>query len=571
MKRSRFHLTSLLCVSFLIVASCASSPPRGAVQKPSRWSGSTIVTTRFGAVQGAADADHTLVWKGIPYAAPPVGSLRWRAPQDAAPWSGVKSATAFGGACTQFSPIFAGSISGSEDCLYLNVWRPQDDAADLPVYVWIHGGGNSTGSSSMVADYYGNHVASREHMVYVSINYRLGPFGWFTHPALRDGASPEDASGNYGTLDMIKALGWIKDNITAFGGDPGNVTVTGESAGGFDVLSLLIAPPARGLFQRAMSESGAAITHGVDEADAFSQTVLERLLVLDGRARSVEGASGIAAGMTPQAARDYLRSKSDRQILRCLSSGAMGMSDNVAIIRDGVVIPSGGFDSLSAGTYPNKVPVILGSNKEEVKLFLYFSNAIPWKSDFYLAVSKYTSDRWKVSGVDEVARRLTSHADQPPVYAYQFSWGAPNAQGVSPLPGDWGRRLGAFHSLDVSFFHGSDTIDGFFQMFLATRQNESGRKALSAAMMDYAAQFARTGNPNAPDSKLPSWQPWTNSPDADKLIVFDVQGNEPAISMTSMEMTDEGVFASAKADLAEPERTHLMDTMEKSKMPSGVH
>src|SRR5208337_5213356 len=136
----------------------------------------------------------------------------------------------------------------------------------------------SIGSATTSPEFYGSSVASRSHMVFVSINYRLGPFGWFSHPALREGVSAEDASGNYGTLDIIQALKWVQQNIAAFGGDPENVTIAGESAGGFNVLSLLISPPARGLFQRAISESGAAITRGIDEADAKSREILARLV-----------------------------------------------------------------------------------------------------------------------------------------------------------------------------------------------------------------------------------------------------------------------------------------------------
>jgi para-nitrobenzyl esterase len=199
-------------------------------------------------VLGQDDADGTWVWKAIPFARPPLGQLRWRAPQDPVPWQGVRRETAFNAGCTQFSEVIPGMISGSEDCLYLNVWRPRDAEPGLPVYVWIHGGGNSTGSATHISTYLGNRIASRSRVVFVSVNYRLGPFGWFTLPALREGVSPEDASGNYGTLDLIQSLKWIRDNIEAFGGDPARVTITGESAGGIDVLSLLISPPARGLF-----------------------------------------------------------------------------------------------------------------------------------------------------------------------------------------------------------------------------------------------------------------------------------------------------------------------------------
>jgi para-nitrobenzyl esterase len=540
------------------------------LREPGAWTGAPVVTTRYGAIQGREDADRTLVWKGVPYARPPVGELRWRAPQDPLPWAGVRDTSRFNGGCTQFSPVFAGSISGSEDCLYLNVWRPQGADTGLPVYVWIHGGGNSIGSATMVPDYYGNRIAARERLIFVSINYRLGPFGWFTHPALREGASAEDASGNYGTLDIIQALKWIRENIAAFGGDPGSVTIAGQSAGATNVLSLMIAPPARGLFHRAISQSGSAATRGIEEADGKAVGILETLLVSDGSARTREAAAAMAASMSPDRIRAYLRSRTDRQILRTYRSPGLGMIDNPAILRDGVVIPREGFDVLTTGDYPSKVPLIIGSNREELKLFLLFSGSIPWRSDLYKAVAKYGSARWKASGVDEVARRLATHADQPGVYAFEFSWGAPDPNGVSPLPGTWGQRLGAFHSLEIPFFLGTDTLEGALQLILFTRQNEPGRKALSNAMMSYVGSFARTGNPNAPQSGLPAWEPWSNDPGAPRCIVFDVRGDVPAIVMTDRELTDDGVIATLKAELPAELARQTLENLAKSHTSSRV-
>jgi para-nitrobenzyl esterase len=552
------------------LASCAGAPPPGRVGQAGTWTGAEVVVTRFGAVRGFPDRDDTLVWKAIPFAAPPVGDLRWRAPRDPAPWAGALDRRSFSAGCTQFTSMIRGSMAGSEDCLYLNVWRPRGPETGLPVYVWIHGGGNSTGSAAMVPDYHGNRVAARDRMVFVSINYRLGPFGWFTHPALRDGEPALDASGNYGTLDIIKALGWIQDNIAAFGGDPSRVMITGESAGGFNVLSLLLSPQAHGLFAAALSQSGSAMTRGMDEADARSGSVLAALLVRAGRARTEAAAREAAARMSAREAAAFLRSRTDRQLLGCYDPGAAGMIDNPAILRDGAVIPAEGFDALAAGSHPNKVPVILGGNKEEVKLFLSFGRTPPWRSDLYQAVARYSSMRWKVSGVDEPARRLSSHPDQPPVYAYLFSWGAPDATGASVLPGTWGRRLGAFHGLDITFFLGQDTVFGLFQSVIFTSGNAPGRKALSSAMMDYVAWFARTGDPNRPGSGLPRWEPWTNVPGAPRYIVFDAAHGSPEISMSAEELTDQGVMDAMDAELPEPLRTQAREYIDRFKMPSAV-
>ena len=407
-------------------------------------------------------------------------------------------------------------------------------------------------------------------MVFVSMNYRLGPFGWFTFPALRNQDSPYDASGNYGTLDIIKALQWIRDNIAAFGGDPGKVTITGESAGGLNVLSLLMSPPAKGLFRRAVSESGAMITYGIPEADVVSQHVLDQLVLRDSKALSIELPDVAVALLNPERTLAYLRSKSDQEILRCFEEITPGAIDNPYVLRDGAVIPRQGFDVFKTGSYPNKVPLIIGSNSEEMKLFLFLGLKIQPQSDLYKAISRFGSDQWKASGVDEVARRLSGDSDQPRVFVYQFRWGAPDTEGVSTLPGNWGQALGAFHSLEVPFFLGTETLEGLLQAVLFTPQNQTGRKALSKAIMSYTARFAQSGDPNPPGGILPKWTPWVNTPGVDKCIVFDVKGDIRAIAMTDTELTTGGVLAALRSELPEPIRTQTLAFLKGLPLPSAI-
>ena len=558
----------MTALGLIACGSVSTAPPPA---PGASWTGSPVVATRFGAVQGQEDADQTWVWKAIPFACPPVGGLRWRAPQDPAPWAGVRRMASFANECTQFSAVFAGSIQGSEDCLYLNVWRPRDAETGLPVYVWIHGGGNSTGAPSLVREFYGNRIAARSRVVFVALAYRLGPFGWFTLPALRDGTSPEDASGNYGTLDLVQRLRWIQQNIEAFGGDPRRVTLTGESAGGINVLSLLISPPAKGLFQGAISESGGALTRSVEEADASANGVLRRLLVKTGRARSLQQAAEMAQAMSAAEIRDFLRSRSDREILSQYRILAFGNIDFPNILRDGAVIPADGYGALTTGVYPNRVPLILGSNADELKLFLRFATHLTPGSELYQAVSRYGTERWAVSAVDGPARRLVSHADQPPVYAYSLRWGTVEPDGTSVLPGFWGRDLGTFHSLDIPFFLGHDTLPGLFHLFLFTNANAPGRKALSADIMRYTAAFARTGDPNPGDDSLPRWEPWSGTPGGPRRIVFDAGPGQAHISMSGDELTDRQVMAAAGSELSEPLRSEVLEFLRASPLPSGVH
>ena len=221
-------------------------------------------TLQSGTVIGSEDAGKTYVWLGIPFAAPPIADLRWRSPQPVEPWTEALNATMFRDACVQLSgpldglPGDSGAVVGSEDCLYLNVWAPREhssvNADKLPVMFWIHGGGNTIGTANT---YDGSLLASGEQVVVVTINYRLGFFGWMSHPALRTSDRDAlDASGNYANLDMIAALQWVADNIAHFGGDRNNITIFGESAGGRNVFSLMASPLAKGLFHRAIAQSG---------------------------------------------------------------------------------------------------------------------------------------------------------------------------------------------------------------------------------------------------------------------------------------------------------------------------
>jgi para-nitrobenzyl esterase len=519
------------------------------------WSGDSVAGTLLGAVRGFEDRSDTWLWKAIPFAKPPVGPLRWKAPQDPDPWTGTREVSEFCSPCTQYF-TFGDFVVGSEDCLYLNIWRPRSAEQNLPVYFWIHGGGNSVGAAAVGEDYSGANLAARSNLVVVTVNYRLGPLGWFTHPALRKGepGTERDDSGNYGTLDLIQALSWVRENIEAFGGDPARVLIAGESAGAMNVLSLLVSPVATDLFQRAMAESGGPFSSQVEEGEASARDAILHLLVRDGTAADLTEAEVLLGGMTPPEIEAYLRSKPGEELLQGYEPSFGGMINSLpAVFEDGVVIPAGGFSSLQAGTYPNKVPVILGSNQEELKLFFFADPSFSGRDDLYQIVTSYGSDFWKASGVDGVARALRSHADQPDVYAYHFLWGAGGERGESMIPDPWGFILGSFHTLEIPFFFGNDTVDVLLQLLVFTEENRPGREALSSAMMAYAARFVATGDPNEAGSGLPRWEPWSNDPDMPKCILLDVDADQALdIRMSEAEFTESGVLEGMAADVDEP-------------------
>ena len=266
----------------------------------------TIRSTDSGEVIGSIEGDN-YVWRGIPFAKPPVGDLRWKAPIKPDSWEGTLEAIESSEACFQPDGMSmlgqGGGWSGSEDCLYLNVWSPKEaNDKKLPVMMWIHGGGNRMGSAS---GYDPQAMVSKQDVVVVVVQYRMSTLGWFRHPSLRDGTtSAEDDSGNFGTLDTIMALRWIKENISAFGGDSSNVTIFGESAGGHNVAALYASPLAQGLFHKAIVQSGIVSTASAVQAESYypetrisgtvsSKEMANSLLIADDLASSADDASKV--------------------------------------------------------------------------------------------------------------------------------------------------------------------------------------------------------------------------------------------------------------------------------------
>lgn len=508
----------------------------------------TLVKIEDGKIDGVFDNHNTLAWKGIPFAKPPVGDLRWKRPDDPDRWGGVKQADEFCEVCTQYVEFPPQSqsyfIIGSEDCLYLNVWRPNSEEKDLPVYFWIHGGGNSIGSSSYTS-YDGSKMASNSNFIVVSTNYRLGPLGWFSNPVLRKGkrGTAISDSGNYGTLDIIMALKWVRENIQFFGGDPNNVTIAGESAGAFNVYSLLLSPVAARLFHKAIAQSGGPNTSLVADGDASSDRVIDDLMAIDEIDRE---------GMKDCQIADYLRSKTAAEILSLYTPGLGGMLDDtefLGVFQDGTVIHAAGGGALFLGEY-NKVPIILGTTDEEMKMFisdLYYTMSPCAYQDLAANLTAIYFD----PAVDAVAQLLCMH--QTDIYAFRFMYGAyryiydggldyndPNNCG--PDPGAFNAwvdlrpyggpnlplMLGAWHSLDIPFFFGNFEMMGLTD-YIFHPGNSLGYEDLSDAMMAYVAQFAWTGDPG--NAGGVQWDPWTNTASGPRIL-FDADATQALIEMS---------------------------------------
>ncbi len=516
----------------------------------------TTVNTAYGKVSGIDGGYDSWKWTGIPYAKPPVGKLRWKAPVNPEPWKGIRLSTSEFSRCTQ--PVAnkqwipQNKLQGSEDCLYLNVFRPKTISKKLPVYFWIHGGGNVMGGAD---EYNLSYFANKANMVVVVIQYRLGPFGWFYNPALNADGTAEDKSGNYANLDMIKALKWVQSNIDSFGGDPNNVTIAGESAGGFQVLNLLISPLAKGLFHKAISQSAAGSNAPLQAASSISASAVERLLVMDGTCKDLTEAATFCKTMTNAQIEKYLLSKSAEDIAKSVMNEAGGIT-SVTSIADGLVLPGTMSETLESGNYDH-VPVIIGCNGDEMKPFfpLTFgtiptSNGHNW-ADIYNVlgleqpsmtlnellpdnspdkqlfdtVTNYSSIYWKAS-LDGYSRILKEHQDD--VYSYWFTWGR---EGSAPSP--FNCLFASGHSFEMDFFFGYNEESLANSAYVDA--NKNGRDALHNAMVAYLKAFTESGNPNFNNSNLPEWEKWSNATDASKSIVFDADYNNSKINMCDIE------------------------------------
>ena len=538
--------------------------PSKTIFKLGSWNEDALVQTKYGLISGFSD-NKSWCWTGIPYASPPVGPLRWKAPLDPNPWIGIRKAKKFGSSAAQYMP-FLGPI-GSEDCLYLNIWRPKTSETNLPVYLYIHGGGNSIGSSAEVG-YYGNAVVEKSNLLYISVNYRLGAMGWFLHPAVTGDGSPEDKSGNFGTLDLIKSLEWVRDNIEAFGGDPNNVTIAGESGGAFNVLSLLISPRAKGLFHHAIAESGLSLIWNTNSAESQSTDLLIDLLIKDHKANNREEAEQIINRMSKKEVNEYLRSKSAFKITKAIPKMDFGMAEWCNIFTDGTVIPKEGYEIFSTGNWANKVPIIIGCTKDELKLFGKFRKDPPKNTRKYDLIWGFRSLLWCVSGLDSIVCKMMAKTTVP-IYAYRFDWGSPDEDGVSVLPKGMGRTLGAHHAAEIPFFLGMGKSSIFMLIGKTyTKRNRFGREKLKNLCMLYLANFARTGNPNG--ENLPYWSAWDKTEGENKILILDATFEDLRISYLKDIVTPQTVHDLIHSELKDPELGVVLSYLDNN-LPFGVN
>lgn len=498
-----------------------------------------LLQTTLGAVEGRTTASgRAQYWLGIPYAEPPVGSLRWRAPIAHAPWGTVFKADRYGSACVQTGGMYGppapnkpwgpanvetyGKTVGSEDCLTLNVWRPAAADGPLPVIVFVHGGANVAGYSADPI-YDAENLAAGANAVVVTLNYRLGVLGWFAHKALADG-DPLTASGNFGLLDIVEALRFVQQNAAAFGGDAANVTLMGQSAGAINVYSLMVSDLAAGLFHKAMPLSGLIGDAGKKhKVLAAADDYAALLVVRGGLAADLHAAKQYIAARDAAWLRDYLKSRTPDQLLQALHDERA--PEDLGSYGDDLVVPIDPKAAFEAGKF-HHMPAIVGMTRDEAKLFMrgvyrigdaerfllmlnsnpgippqtkltdivsvwMLPSVGPWLYNTYASAATALMR----SAVKDSASKLSKHSDQ--VYVYRFDW--------DEAPEPWKALYGAGHAIDLPFVFGN-FAGNFFSMCF-TAGNQEGRVALSDLMIHSIGAFIRGGDPNGAGLSE-RWRPW---------------------------------------------------------------
>ncbi|HKV23923.1 MAG TPA: carboxylesterase/lipase family protein [Candidatus Acidoferrum sp.] len=467
------------------------------------------VRTHAGVVKGKTSADGKVqIFEGIPYAAPPVGPLRWKDPQPVPSWKGVRKATEFGARCMQgnvFGDMVFRDSGPSEDCLYLNVWTPKAEAgAKLPVMVWIYGGGFQAGATSEPRQD-GEYLAHLG-VVVVSMNYRLGIFGFFSHPELTK-ESPHHASGNYGLLDQTAALEWVRQNIAAFGGNPDKVTIFGESAGSFSVSAQMASPVSKNLIHGAIGESGAF----------FGRTLTAKPLAESEEAGAKWGASIGADSL------EKLRAIGAKELLEdaMKDRNSFRFGPNI----DGYFFPELPSEIYAKGEQAH-VPLLAGWNHDEGNFHAFFGKEAPTKENFVTKVDQMFGDKASEilkafpADTDEQAQasagllatanfigygtwkwiEMQAKTGDAPVYRYEFD-------DAPPIPAAEGGSRGAYHSSEIEFVFGA----------LASKHYPWRPEdySLSKQMSAYWTNFAKTGNPNG--DSLPEWPRYNPSNGAEVM------------------------------------------------------
>lgn len=506
-----------------------------------------IRETQFGSVMGYEE-DEALIWQGIPYGGDTSGENRWQAPTDPQPWSETLDATQAGVVALQAG---ADGVTGSEDALNLDIYRPNNEREDLPVLVYIHGGNNQTGQAQEIS---GKSFVSSQDAIVVSVNYRLGPLGFNPLPALKTG-SDEENSGNYAMLDLAKSLDWIRANIGEFGGDSNNITVSGFSAGGRDVMAMLISPIFEGKFDKAISFSGGmTIADEEKSQDIFAESIAP--LVVEDGVKNDEDQAKKWLLTSDEEVKDYLYNLDGIRLVGLMSNAGIRMDVFPHLYNDGTVIPTEGFDT---ETY-NSVPLIMLTGEQEFSLFSrfdpYFAEAVSDGSidtdqdisGQYDFVNKYGGQLYSLFNLEDSAIKMTSNYNAP-IYGMEILFGE-NPDYISEEMA----KIGSFHGVFVPLL---DTDSESYAELVTDSYESQGAKELSVMFQNYIYEFISSGNPNG--ENLTEWTEWQK--DADENILFlDADDSVAIAKMGKKEFDYASVLAAIENDrsITEEQKADLL-------------
>ena len=503
----------------------------------SLYASENTITTSSGKVS-AQNKKGVLFFEDIPYAEPPVGYLRWKAPREIkSNETNIKPKK--DNYCVQRPSNLGGIESdedfvGTEDCLYLDIHKPKKHEGKLAVMIWIHGGGNTSGYKDI---YDFSKMVKKHDVIVVRINYRLGPFGWFYHPVIQGLQDGIDKTSNFGTLDIISALKWVNQNIELFGGDPENITIFGESAGGHNVLSLIVSEKANGLFHKAISMSGYTTTINQEKSykqeqrsstsDYSSWNVVNKILDDINQPKIQESFSETELRdiLLTLSTKDFFKHYSDREPYQELP----------LLQSDGIVVPRQGLrKALSNPKYVKDIPIIAGSTKDEVKLWLasarYFVDldysilgtvfripkVILKDEDAFSAFNYYRSSAWKIRGVDYTLQSIAKTGNNN-LYAYRYDWDDHRKF----LIADFKKLIGAAHATEIPLLAGDYKLVGGYPLSDLIYPPSVSKRYTSKNLMKFWTNFAKNGVPGESTNSI-KWEPYDiNKSRNGKFLVID--------------------------------------------------
>lgn len=521
-----------------------------------------VRTTTKGSVKGAKSKTGTaLTWYGIPYGATTAGANRWRAPQPVAAWWGTRNATVMPPKAVSYSASGVAGYSGTEDCLYVNVYRPYTPDKNLPVLVYLHGGGNTSGTANVEFE----EMAAAMGVVIVSVSFRVGAFGYISHPALKDG-TVEENSGNFTLLDIREALRWVRNEIAVFGGNPWNVTLSGFSGGARNALLCLIAPSMRGLFQKAFIMSGGYTTSTPEEGRESVENRLATLLVKRGTYQTEEEALAFLKKSSNTAMKKIFTGLTTAEVAWLYHEVDLNLENFPQGYTDGVVLPKEGFEVIPKGNY-NRVPIMLSSDVTEFSSFAMEGSLMDSEADLSSLSStqmmellqkgiQYGSMLQSCFYIENTAKVLEEDINHMDIFACRLRWGTT----ASVSDGFYSKYVGAYHGQTRDFLLGDykHRMKEYSPEAVSSK-NKKGRVALTEQMRQYLKNFMNKGNPNG--SSLPLWGTWNSVAGIGKIMHFDAKKKKVSSAMSTELYDTNTILQEVKKRTTSEEYTSLTKSL----------